>query len=84
MVAPMPSVSLPMPSTHERLTNVGLMLGRHRRRWPNIKSTLGIYIVIVGYSVFNIEALNYVCINRGDQRGYFQFKIIINALFTSF
>ena len=28
--------------------NVCLMLGQRRRRWPNIKQTLGGFIVIVG------------------------------------
>ena len=37
------------PANKRRCLNVVLMLGRHRRRWPYIKTTLGQCLVLAGY-----------------------------------
>ena len=36
------------PANTRRLTNAGLMLGQRRRRWTNIKPTLGKRLVLAG------------------------------------
>ena len=36
------------PSKHGALTNAGLMLDQRRRRWSNIKPTLGLCLVFAG------------------------------------
>ena len=42
-----PTVHTALPTSIRHSPNVGLMLGQRRRRWANIKPTLGEYIVLV-------------------------------------
>ena len=47
----------PFPSKHKTLTNVGLMLCQHRRRWPNNKPALGQSLVFAWIKVKKVDQI---------------------------
>ena len=56
----------PLPVSLRHWPDVGIMLGRRRRRWPNIIPALGQRLMLTGYSLF-LRVFQYKVFRRYQQ-----------------